>query len=230
MLKIDTSNVKRVVLSVVPTSSQLRQVASQLATAARAEWIRLAGDELRSSKNDYVRAISEPVFSKKGMAFSISLEGALPNMLEKGWAGGDLRAFLDGAPRARRSKAGHLYNIIPFRHGSPGSGGRNVGKPMNSKVYDLAKRLGPGERLDSRKIMDPAIAAIVRRKMAKHHTVGRYEGMIKSGGYMTFRVISEANPKGWIHPGIRARRLGGKVQRFVGELMPHVFDDLTGNK
>jgi len=228
MLKVDTTDVKRVVLRAAPTSAQLKAAAQQLATASRAEWIRLAQEELRSTTRDYIKGIGDPVFSKGGRAFSITLEGALQNMLENGWPGGDMRAFLDKAPRARRAKDGHLYNVIPFRHGSPGTGGRNVGRPMSKKLFDTASQLKPGDRLDHRKVLDPAVAKIIRKKLASHHAVGQYQGMIKSGGYFTFRVISEAVPRGWIHPGIRARRLAGKVQKYLGVLVPHVIDGIIG--
>lgn len=228
MLKIDTSDVTRVILGRVPTKTQLRSIAGHLADAARGEWIRLAQQELRSTSRDYIAAIGEPEPKKGGLSFDIKLEGALPNMLEKGWPGGDLRETIahSGAPRAKLSKEGFWYSHIPFRHGTPGTRGRNVGKPMNKKVYSVAQQLGPRERLDHRKVVDPSVAKIIRRKMAKHHAVGRYQGMQKTGGgYFTFRTISEKVPRGWIHPGIRARRLAGKVQKFTGELAKHLIED-----
>lgn len=228
MLKVDISDVRRVVVGRVPTSAQLKSIARQLSTAARAEWIRLAQDNLRSSQRDYIKSIGDPVFSKGGKAFTITLQGALPNMVEKGWTGGDLRAFLasSSAPSAKQSKEGHWYNRIPFRHGTPGTGGKNVGPAMPGKVYDAAKKLGPKERLDHRKIMDPATRALVRKKMKKHHAVGKYQGMVRSGGgYFTFRTISEKSPRGWIHPGIRARRLAGQVQKFIGPLAKHLLEE-----
>lgn len=228
MLKIDTTDVTRVVLGTVPSKAKLRQIARQLADAARGEWMRLAQEEMRSTSADYIDGLSDPKPLKGGLAYDIKLEGALPNMLEKGWPGGDLRETLahSGAPRAKLSNEGFWYNTIPFRHGTPGTGGRNVGKPMSKKVYSVASQLKPRERLDHRKVADPAVAKIIRRKMAKHHAVGRYQGMQRTGGgYFTFRTISEKVPRGWIHPGIRARRLAGKVQKFTGELAKHLIDE-----
>lgn len=228
MLRVDISDVRRVVVGRVPTRAQMRDIAQRLSTAARAEWIRLAQNNLRSSQREYIQSIGDPAFTKGGMAFTISLTGALPNMVEKGWTGGDLRAFLasSSAPSAKKSKEGHWYNRIPFRHGTPGTSGKNVGPPMPGKVYKAAKQLGPRERLDHRKIMDPATRALVRQKMRKHHAAGRYQGMQRTGGgFFTFRTISEKSPRGWIHPGIRARRLAGQVQKFLGPLAKHMIEE-----
>lgn len=227
MLKINTTKVIPLILSVVPTPAKLKEAAQHLGDAARAEWIRLAKAELRSSSRDYIEAIGEPVLKRGGREVHITLEGALPNMIETGWPGGDMRAYLAhvGAPNAKLSKEGFYYNHIPFRHGAPGTGGRNVGKPMNKRVYEVAKSLDPRERLDHRKVVDPAVAKLIRRKISKWHRTGRYQGMVRSGGFMTFRTISEKEPRGWIHPGIRARRLAGKVQKFVGEVAGLLIED-----
>jgi hypothetical protein len=40
---------------------------------------------------------------------------------------------------------------------------------------------------------------------------------------MTFRTISEANPAGWIHPGIQARHLAIQVQTHIQGMAEQVI-------
>ena len=50
----------------------------------------------------------------------LTLEGTVPNMVEQGWTGGDLRQWLLHGPNAKQGKNGP-YNVIPFGHGTPGT-------------------------------------------------------------------------------------------------------------
>lgn len=228
MLKINASRIVPVILGVVPTRAALNEQARHLGDAARSEWVRLAQQELKSTSRDYIAGIGEPQVKRAGREVHISLEGMMPNMIEHGWPGGNMREFLAhaGAPNAKQGKEGQWYNHIPFRHGSPGTGGRNVGRPMNRKVWAAAKELGAGQRLNHKKMVDTKLAKLITRKIRRWHHSGRYEGLTRTGGgFMTFRTISEKVPRGWVHPGIRARRLANKVQDFVAELAGHLMDE-----
>ena len=72
----------------------------------------------------------------------IVLEGRVPNMVENGWSGGDMRQWLLSGKNVKMGKNGP-YNTVPFNHGTPGTGGRNVGKPMPKSIYEAARQLGP---------------------------------------------------------------------------------------
>lgn len=233
MLKINASRIVPVILGTVPTRADLHEQARRLGDAARSEWTRLAQQELKTSTATYVDGIGDPQIKRGGREVHISLEGMMPNMIEHGWPGGNMREFLAhaGAPNAKQGKEGQWYNHIPFRHGTPGTGGRNVGRPMNKKVYEAAKQLSVGGRLNHKKMVDAKLAKLITRKIRRWHHSGRYEGLTNTGGgYMTFRTISEKNPRGWIHPGIRARRLANKVQDFVAEMAGHLLDESLRTK
>jgi hypothetical protein len=113
-----------------------------IADAARAEWIRLAGRELRTSRRDYLNGIQPVKMKGKGVAV-ITLLGELPNLIEEGMPQVDLHSTLLG-PNVPVSPPGeygkHLkidpktmatgyYRAIPFRHATPGTQGA-VGQPM----------------------------------------------------------------------------------------------------
>lgn len=123
-----------------------------LGELARAEWVRLAQTRLKSTAAEYIAGI-QPV-EAKGMTVFIHLVGGLPNDLENGKPPFDMKPGLLNGPRAKRTKKGTKYNIVPFRHGTPGTTARNVGAPMPmtglsakgkaiSAVYVAAKALTP---------------------------------------------------------------------------------------
>lgn len=102
-----------------------------IADAAWAEWKRLAGSTLHTTRQTYITGL-QPVAMAPGMA-TISLVGALPNVIENGMPQTDMRDTLLG-PNAigkHKSKDGFYYRAIPFRHATPTdapSQGENVGR------------------------------------------------------------------------------------------------------
>lgn len=122
-----------------------------LAEMARSEWVRLAQDNLGASAGDYIAGI-QPV-EVDGNWAHVHLVGELPNNIENGQAPFDMKPGLLAGPNAKTGKNGR-YNTVPFRHGTPGSTGKRVGKPMpmtgitaagkpKSMVYTEAKKLKP---------------------------------------------------------------------------------------
>jgi hypothetical protein len=237
-------------------------VLDDVATAARAKWIRLAQQQLGSSKRDYINGI-QPI-SGSGNERVIVLVGQLPNMIEQGVEAWDLRTTLLGGGKGKTSRDGHRYRAIPFRHGTPGSKGQ-AGTPMGARygpqggqslawasagrmdkgqaaamgraIHSAAKRLRAGERLghdtlSGRTVVDLGRGKARQRlqvpKLAPWHKTDIFAGMQRTpkkyqtatqSQYTTFRTISEANPTGWIHPGIQARNLHQEVERHVETIM-----------
>ena len=106
------------------------RVVAELANSAREYWSTEAGRKLGATAADYQRGI-QPV-ELSGQRASIALQGTLPNMLEQGWEGGDMRLTLCGPGARNRKQAadGSWYNTVPFRHqgaGTEGTGGAPVG-------------------------------------------------------------------------------------------------------
>ena len=109
-------------------------VSRDLAEAVRNEIIRLAHEELGTSTEDFVQGVM-PVehhalppggIDREVIIATIVLVGWLPNAIENGWAGGDMKPALLSGRNARVSKDGlSVYNTVPFRHGTPGTTGRN---------------------------------------------------------------------------------------------------------
>lgn len=120
----------------------LRTVLIDVATVAAHQWRKAAVDQLRSSAREYAEGVQDPVFIGSDRA-QVSLVGLVPNMVEQGWEGGDMRDWLCSptAPNARPVKGPHgeiigYYNTIPYRHSKSGSG-YAVGTPIGSEYKDM---------------------------------------------------------------------------------------------
>ncbi|MBI9086796.1 MAG: hypothetical protein JEZ11_24580 [Desulfobacterales bacterium] len=128
----------------------MRERLATLAEMTRAEWIRVAQQTLGSSAADYIAGI-QPV-EMDGNWAHIHLVGALPNDIENGKAPYDMKPGLLNGPNAKVGKGGKRFNTVPFRHGTPGTTGKRVGKPMpitgttsggkqKSMIYNAARKV-----------------------------------------------------------------------------------------
>jgi len=167
VIRVDVSNVVPPGLMNLMSAQRRQATLQKVAESARLKWVQLAGKGLKASSASYIEGLS-PVKMSTGRA-TITLTGRLPNMIEHGWDGGDMRNTLLG-PGARnrkptKDKKGNItgwYNTIPFRHGTPKSSGRNfmpmggaeakaldasMGSPvqmaLGQQVYKAAKALRP---------------------------------------------------------------------------------------
>lgn len=187
-----------------PEATQM--ILSDIADAARAEWIRIAGAELFTTRRDYLAGI-QPVEIKPGVAV-ISLVGQLPNLIEEGMDAFDLHDTLLG-PNVPISEPGrygkHLkvtpegglgfYRAIPFRHGTPGSRGA-VGqvmgrqyqgheavkdaKKLGREVYKAAKELAATTSEPyGRTKYGGRLPAGMAPKLRAHHKTDIFAGMIR---------------------------------------------------
>lgn len=136
-VKINMTDFMATVTHGLPRVVDISRFQAELGAKAMAHWKKLAQEKLRSSSRDYAQALS---MREEGQRTYIELVGMVPNMIENGWRGGDLRDWLLKGPNAKMGKNG-MYNTVPFRHGTPGTGGRNVGTPMPNPIYKAAKGL-----------------------------------------------------------------------------------------
>ena len=97
------------VLARIPSQRDRENVIKGLHASAFAEWKRLAKQELKSSSRDYSAGLSEEVDRTTS---TITLSGTFPNMIEKGFAGGDMRQWMLKSPKAKQGKNGK-YIVIP---------------------------------------------------------------------------------------------------------------------
>lgn len=204
----------------------MKSLLGTIGAIARAEAIRLAKSQLKSTLRDYERSITPPRI--EGDTVVIEVLGDLANMVEGGWSGGDLRqTLLKNHPKARINAQGKRYAYVPFRHSSPGSSGRSGGA-MTKSVAKAAKGLSPTLSIPMSKGVQwgKRLPPKLEPKMSPHHKTDIYAGMYRQektyskatqSSYVTFRTISESSPMGWTHPGI-------EQFNFLEQAAQHVED------
>ncbi len=151
------SNVRAAVAAALP----------EIAEAVRGEIVALAQRSLTTSGADYVQGlhlITVPLSPGKlegsdATFATLVLTGWLANAVERGWAGGDMKPFLLEGRNAKVGKDGKRYNVVRFRHGTPGTSGRSFAamgevhekhgmsradaEQLGRKVHRAAKKLSP---------------------------------------------------------------------------------------
>lgn len=140
----------------------LRAILPDVAEECRNEVIRQAHAKLGSTAEDYIAGLQTVKYEYVGGELpagdftlaSVTLEGWLPNAIEFGWAGGDMKVWLLAGPNAKETKKGVRYNTVPFRHGAPGGTERHF--PTMGSAYEF-HIVGTGNEA-LRGIMDTARA------------------------------------------------------------------------
>ena len=220
-IKVDISKIAREVTAKLPSKDDQNRMVQGLGAAAMAFWKKQAMEHLTSSSREYVQGLTSESEDRK---FTITLSGALSNMIEQGFAGGDMRKWMLNGPKARRSKRGSRYLIIPFQHGTPGTSGRNVGHEMPASIHEAASKLAPtlsrpargagggtttrygGRLTENSANLSHEAHRLLTTKQKPWHQSSVYRGMIRQAktfkkttqttGYNTFRVISDAVTRG----------------------------------
>lgn len=250
LVRIDLGKMKAQILGALPHNPDIDRALKGLGAAAMDYWKTLAAKELRSTAKDYIDALTH--YEKDGKVYVELREGPkgspMPNMIEQGWPGGDMRDWMLNSPKAKQGKNGP-YLVVPFRHGTPGTTERNVGPQMPGPIHTAAKKLTAqlsrpgkisheggtpvvhGQRLHPGLPMSAAAKKILQRKEKPWHATSIYMGMIRkaqptakglqTSGFQTFRTISRhtSEPgKHWVHPGIKPRHLARKVEKHITKI------------
>lgn len=214
--------------------NQMRAV-QELAEAGYRKWRAYAtgqealpdGSTLRARSGDYARSIK---LEQEGEhEYRIWSDGTIAphNVnIEEGSSAWNMRDVLQTSRKARRSKRGDLYLIIPFRWGTPDTivVGEYTGREMETEIYQAMRakaasritgtRLEPavnypgeeverftyrwGDRLTMTELVELGFDPEDRQTQ-------RMEGMVRMEGstpratsstYLTFRTVSERSPAG----------------------------------
>lgn len=190
------------------------------------EWEQEAVSILKNSRQEYINHLTvvDDGFAKG----SVVLTGVLPNMVEQGADGFDIKIGLLNSPKAKTGKDGSKYITVPFKHGIPGSLQENFsGGVMPSEVHDIVKK----KKVDSvsgkskglvkdelpKAFQEPQKKSLSENRSYTHKNA-IYEGLRKSKdsagntSYESFRRVSgNSAPESWGHPGIDAANLAEKT-------------------
>jgi len=149
--------------------------------------------------------------------------------LEYGKGPWDMKPMLLNGPKARVSKKGTRYNIIPFRHGTSANYSPNSNAPpMPKGIYQQARELKASVRKGNAMKWGGRLPAT--GMPGKNPTTGYqhkhdiHEGMVRiektyekatQSKYMTFRIVSEkSDTQSWWHPGYQAHHIAKGVSDY----------------
>lgn len=205
-------------------SGMISQISFRFARA----WEDQAKSSLKSARNEYVRSLK--IFTEGPLKGGVMLTGWLPNAVESGISGFDMKAGFLASPKVKHGKNGSVYLTIPFRFATAGSLGESsifsgtlpasVEKSLKqSSKPSLSKSAIPSAH--STPNVRPQVQTNGRVFEEYKHKSSIYEGLTRStktyqGGsssqYNTFRRVSlNSASNSWIHSGIRAYNLAEKA-------------------
>lgn len=125
----------------------MRTAVAQLATAAQAEWVRLAQSRLKTSRADYINGLRQAESFKSIIVdgepvYILTLVGRMPNNYEFGMPSFDMKAVRPGwlgGNKVRTTSTGKKYVVIPFRHSV--SSGTNLAYTGKAAALDMRSKL-----------------------------------------------------------------------------------------
>lgn len=134
-----------------------RAAVERAGEVVRQEWVRLAGAAVGRASGDYVAALARDQattypYDGDDLAVAIINDAPHAGIIEWGFEAFNLASKIRwGQTKAsKKNKKGGWYINIPFRHYTPGGktpASRKAG--MSGALYQVAKRLQPGQRLTS---------------------------------------------------------------------------------
>jgi hypothetical protein len=125
----------------------MRTAVAQVATAAQAEWVRLAQMRLKTSRADYINGLRQAESFKSVIVdgepvYTITLVGKMPNNYEFGMPSFDMKAVRPGwlgGGKVRLTSTGKRYVVIPFRHST--SSNTNLAYTGKAAAQDMQSKL-----------------------------------------------------------------------------------------
>jgi hypothetical protein len=217
-------------------------------TVKFAEFWKKEASSLKSSREQYQKAISTEKIDDYN--YFVKLNGWLPNAVESGLDGFDMKSGFANSPKAHHTANGGWYLTIPFRSASVGANADSslFSGVLPSAVYSQAKQLDEGESLNTKDLSAQYQEKKVRPRVITksqvfeeyQHKNSIYEGIKKNidvsgrGTYSSFRRVSNKNEgdNSWIHSGIKAHNFAEKaletmnIDEIVDLLMTKYVNEL----
>lgn len=207
-----------------------RFILSSVADEYTREWEKLIGENLHSTRNEYLKGI----FSEQPDDYNIIIgltprQSSLAMMLEEGATAFDIKEGMSKSDKKKISQTGpnkgKWYMSIPFKFATSEAVGeagfsQNMPKPIEQLVKVAKEPLKLADIPGNFRVMGQ------NKTSGYNHKFNIFEGLKRSeigsgqtekrGGYVTFRRISEkSNKDSWIHPGFEALNLMDKATEDI---------------
>lgn len=196
------------------------------------EWTNLVNRELRSTRRDYLQAMSFDRVSSTEAVFTLNYSkgNPVPIMLEVGHEPFDEKVGFSQSPKRKMKKGGGWYVTVPFRFATSetlAESGAFSGI-LPRIIQNMAKKSGsplrqsdlpsPHSSFNQRAIIDRMNKKVDEYK----HKVSIYAGLVrkdisstnqeKRGGYFTFRRVSDkSDPLSWWNKGFEKHDFMGRA-------------------
>lgn len=170
------------------------------------------------------------------LIITLDPEAWLPNALETGLDPYDMKSRLQTSPKAKMSKQGMRYMVIPMpaKKGAQGSmtiKGQHyqamIDKALTKPVYKAAKTKvmlnGNVTTMEELISKDPETKGMYRTKTYKSAEAMAKGDKPISTQHTIFRVMSEKFPEKWHHPGLAPVLIFRDTEAWVYQRIPEVF-------
>ena len=213
MLKIRIEDVRGVMSEyALPNNfkeQMAKQVKEQILSQTYLKIVEQANRSLKSSKQQYIDGL-------RMLEDAIELTGWLPNSIESGVSGFDMKAGFANSSKKKLTKDGGWYLTIPFGIKTPSP------RYQNSMTWQIYRAVRAGRNYDpGQRQTRSAFSVLSTGKVfdAYQHKSPILQGIQQNtsptGGnssYNTFRrVSSKSSSNSWIHTGIMAHQLFDKA-------------------
>lgn len=202
----------------------------------------LAQQRLTTTRERFTNAISTK--TEGGLlVITVDPEDWLAISVESGADPFDMKTKALKSPKAKISKEGFKYMVIPISQSKSAKGSSTekgqdfqamITKELTKPKFKLPKmKLGIDGTLS---MMEEVIANDPRAKgMYRVKTFKSAKDMASGGrpvrsGYVMFRVMSEKFPEKWQHPGIKPANIFKDTETWIYQMLPGTFKQFLDNE
>ena len=199
----------------------------------------IASRKLNSTKQQYIDAIQSHMASELVLVIELDKDAWLPNALEKGVPPFDMKKGHLESPKAKVSKSGYRYMIIPISKDK--SGGSASSSPKSQELKEKIRNVlikpkfafrklklhmdGSVSTSEAVKTNDPDVKGLYRIRHYKNPAMA--EAKKGSTSYVMFRVMSEKPGSAeWMHPGLPGVNCFRDLELFISQTFGPMMSDM----
>jgi len=197
-----------------------------------------ANEKLETSKDEYLNALSAEI---KGdvMIVEIDANNWVANAVEAGSDPFDMKRKHLQSPKARFSKSGFKYLIIPMgkdpnQRGPSTTKGQLYQKKLKEVLHkpslgqSFLKHLPNGKIAEMQQVLtaDPMMKGLYKTRTFDN--AAEMKNTKKKWGYVLFRIMSD-NPKSvgkWEHPGIRPQHILKDTEKWIHNNIGDIYESI----
>ena len=198
---------------------------------------RQARKKLNSTRDAYMEAIKIQL-SQNVLVVTLDKDNWIANAVESGISGFNMKEGHLKSPKAKISKAGYRYMVIPIGKTKDGSGGNTqksqdfqatVNQALSNNKFGLKrlKAMVGGKIMETQQVLsdDVGLSGFYRYRTFEN-AESYHSGKKPQWQHVLFRVMSEnpASKSAWDHPGIQPVHIMRDTEKFLMQNMSQMLD------